>query len=246
MSCAVASRRSGPIAGLLAVLVLSACAAGVSTTPPATESANAPTGQPTPSASASRRPFCPNGYGGSCLGPLAAGTYSTRSFQPRLTYSVPAGWDNEEDLAGNFLLLPPGAKLDGVDAGTSDYVGVYTQITPDPACPTPSQLATDIPQEMAECIASRSDLVTTAPQPVQLGGLSGFALDVTSAPGIDGTSLMVGQPPSEFEHGLGPGLTIRLYLLGFRSGTLAVEIDDVGSPDLTTSDRMVQSFQFES
>jgi hypothetical protein len=56
----------------------------------------------------------------------------------------------------------------------------------------------------------------------------------------------VGLPPSEFEHGLIPGLTIRLYLLGFRSGTLAVEIDDVGSPDLTTSDRMVQSFQFES
>jgi hypothetical protein len=33
--------------------------------------------------------------------------------------------ESTEDLPGNFLLVPPGSTLDGVNAGTSDDVGVY-------------------------------------------------------------------------------------------------------------------------
>jgi hypothetical protein len=62
------------------------------------------------------------------LGALSAGTYSSSVFQPAITYRVPAGWGNFEDLPGNLLLIPPGGKLSGVDPGTSDYVGVYPRI----------------------------------------------------------------------------------------------------------------------
>jgi hypothetical protein len=41
-----------------------------------------------------------------------------------------------------------------------------------------------------------------------------------------------------------PGLTMRLYLLGFRSGALAVEIDDVDRMDLAGYSRVVEQFRF--
>ena len=56
-------------------------------------------------------------------------TYTTEIFTPPLTYSVPDdGWFNYEDQPGNFLLVPPGNTLDGVNAGTSDVIGVYTSV----------------------------------------------------------------------------------------------------------------------
>ncbi len=48
---------------------------------------------------------CPNPHGGSCLGNLDPGTYSTSVFDPKITYTVPAGWTNFEDLPGNFWLF---------------------------------------------------------------------------------------------------------------------------------------------
>ena len=189
-------------------------------------------------------PECPNPHGGACLGPVPAGTYATTVFEPALSFSVPAGWDNEEDLPGNFLLLPPGMKLDGVDAGTSDYIGVYTQVAPDPGCATSSGQPAGAPQAVAACIAGRHDLIATKPRSVKIGGLSGYVLDVRLARGADGTSLMVGLPPSGLEHGLIPRLTIRLYLLAFRSGALAVEIDDVDRVDLAGYSRVVEQFRF--
>ena len=71
----------------------------------------------------------PNRSGGECLGTAwTPGTYSTVAFRPTITYTVPSGWANYEDLPGNFLLLPPGADLAGVDAGTSNYVGIYASV----------------------------------------------------------------------------------------------------------------------
>lgn len=88
---------------------------------------------PMRSPSSAQRPSCPNGDGGDCLGPLSAGTYTTVTFHPRITYTVPAGWSNFEDLPGNFLLVPPGGTLTGVNDNTSDFVGVYASIAADAA-----------------------------------------------------------------------------------------------------------------
>ena len=72
--------------------------------------------------------FCPNSEGGQCLGKLKAGTHKTVVFRPTLTYTVPAGWTNFEDTPGNFLLVPARGALPGVNAGTSDFIGVYTSV----------------------------------------------------------------------------------------------------------------------
>jgi len=136
---------------------------------------------------------CPNPHGGSCLGALAAGTYTTKNFQPTLTYTVPDGWGNFEDLDGNFLLLPPGATLEGGDAGTDDYIGIYSSVAAVQGCGsgsapgvghTPADIA-------AHLTANREALKVSAPQAATVGGLQGLVLDLELQTGFtDGCDLL--------------------------------------------------------
>src|SRR5438046_2540573 len=128
-----------------------------------------------PTRAASPPPECPNPEGGSCLGRLSAGTYTTSVFNPTLTYRVPHGWGNFEDLSGNFLLLPPGGHLSGVDPGTSDYVGVYTSIEAEsPDCGQAHVGAS--PAALGSYFSSNRELQTTTPRQVSIGGLDGVVL----------------------------------------------------------------------
>jgi hypothetical protein len=69
-------------------------------------------------------PPCSNSDGGVCLGRLRGSLYQTVTFKPQIRYGVPSGWANYEDTPGNFLLVPPGYDLKGVNAGTSDFIGI--------------------------------------------------------------------------------------------------------------------------
>ena len=73
--------------------------------------------------------FCSVPFNGTCLGEVSAGTHSTSSMRPALTYTVPVGWTNSGDLPGFFGLIPPGGDYTGVDGGQSDYINVATSIT---------------------------------------------------------------------------------------------------------------------
>jgi hypothetical protein len=204
-----------------------------------------------PSETSAPPPECPNPEGGSCLGPLAPGTYTTSRFIPTLTYVVPADWGNFEDLSGNFLLIPPGGDVSGVDPGTSDYVGVYTSIKPEtPDCGPASDVGGS-PADIASYFAGHSELQTTKPSQVSIGGLDGVVVDLTLKKGSHKhlVCLIVGAPPSGLEHGVGQGLTMRLYLLAQHDplfpGTLAIEIDDVsGGGHLEDYSAVVKNFRF--
>jgi hypothetical protein len=244
-------------AALGVVLLLAACAAQ----PSATASPAASVSQPTPTPSPSQLPPCPNpGGGGACLGPLAAGTYSTTVFEVPITYTVPDGWANLEDLPGNFLLIPPGGSLQGVDAGTSDYMGIYVSIAAtsgDCDGPQAGQEALGVgrtPSAIAAELATHPGVHATTPVPVTVGGLSGIVFDLTipvsystvcaflEAPGA---LLIHGVPPSSFDHGMFPGLTMRLYLLEHAGGTLAIEVDDVsGGMHLDAYSAIVNRIRF--
>lgn len=219
----------------------------------ASETLSSPTAAPS-----SSRATCPNPNGGVCLGELVAGTYSTRFFQTPLSYTVPDGWGNYEDLLGNFLLVPPGGTLAGVDAGTSDYIGVYDGVAPASAdCaqhPEPSVAKT--PAAMAEWFAGHPGLVATDPRAVTVGGLEGSVIDLeiadgyteTPCPGLDlaVVPLIIGDGPASLHHVVVGSLTIRLFLLTAPGGeTIAVEVDDL--PDGETLDALtevVESMQF--
>jgi hypothetical protein len=192
-----------------------------------------------------------------CLGSLKAGTYTTESFIIPITYRVPAGWTNMEDTPGNFLLLPPGGDLPGVNAGTSDYIGVYASVAASaPAC---GHIQRDVPrtaERISAYIAHSPGIDSTDPKPVSLGGLKGIVLDLTlektwkfKCPGDAdaGVTFITGSPPSDLEHAVIPGLAVRLYLLNRPGGdTLAVEIDDLTSrKHLSTYEPVVQTLKFK-
>jgi hypothetical protein len=252
------SRSTRLLCGLLLSAIAVACSSGgvaVSTsTSVSTTSTSPPT--PVPAVSASPPPECPNTEGGSCLGPLTPGTYTTTKFQPALTYRVPAGWGNFEDLAGNFQLLPPGSDL----SGSTDFVGVYTSIQAEaPRCPGPAGegLTTTA---IANWITAQPDLEVTQPRPVSIGGLSGVVLDIRLVKGfkpyknvgfdLKGRCVIMGVSPSGFEHGVDPGETMRLYLLKYADPlltgkTLAIEIADYsGGGNRDTYSAVVERFRF--
>ena len=133
---------------------------------------------------------CPNPWdGGSCLGSLAAGTYRTTVFETPFTFTVPEGWSNYEDLPGNFLLLPPGGDIYGVDAGTSDFVGIYQGVGLGANSGTNCD-AVEIgpgldPASMVAALAAREGIIVSDPVPIEIGGLPGLMIDIVDDPSSD-------------------------------------------------------------
>lgn len=206
----------------------------------------APSASPAPTM---RRAMCPSIHGGSCLGALPAGTYTTSVFQTPISYTVPEGWANYEDLPGNFLLIPPGGSNDGVDAGTSDYVGIYQNVAvaAEDCESRPEPGVGHTAAEMAAALAARGGLVVTEPTPVEVGGLSGTMIDIAIDPGAgvgcnipELSSLLVplfiGRGPADVEHGQFDWFTTRLYLLDHGDTNLVIEISDVATSPGTVVD----------
>jgi|HubBroStandDraft_6_1064221.scaffolds.fasta_scaffold27592_3 hypothetical protein len=251
---------------LLAVLTLAGCSTAgatvsVSTSPtPASTASSSPSSTTSPSA-------CPNDQGGSCLGPLQAGTYHTVVFHPQITYTVPAGWENDEDTPGNFLLVPPGGSLAGVNAGTSDYLGVYSGVAAEMQDCSGEVSAPGVgtaPGQIAAYWAGLPTIKVTAPRAVTIGGLSGVVVDIVAnlarnAICPDPSSswgyqpLIVGVGPASLEHGLIKTLSLRIYLLTWSAqgqkttSTIAIEIDDLnGGSHLNAYSLVSSTFKFSS
>jgi hypothetical protein len=203
---------------------------------------------------------CPNpeiGMGQECLGPIDAGTYTTELFSPTLTYTVPAGWANLEDMPGNFLLLPPGSTLAGVNPGTSDYLGVYTSVVAPELCTGQADLGVSgtfdglvgwLEADPAIALANEHD--------VTVGGLDGVVMDISMKdPRGDGCregvwgDIYVGRNPSSLVHAVGEDYPIRVYLLHNGDRSLAIEVADArgGSdyPDwIAAATPVIESFVF--
>ena len=143
-----------------------------------------------------------------------------------------------------------------MDAGSSDYIGVYSSVrVADPGC-APAQFddVAATPTDMADYFAAHAGLVTTNRRTVTIDGRPGVALDISLKKGwpkgCDATSgplvpMIIGVGLSELEHAVIPGLTIRLLLLKDHGSVLAVEIDDVsGGANLDTYEPLVETFDF--
>ncbi|MDP8905731.1 MAG: hypothetical protein M3N29_10575 [Chloroflexota bacterium] len=172
---------------------------------------------------------------------------------------MPDGWANYEDLPGNFLLVPPSGSNEGVDAGTSDYIGVYDGVAPASGdCRERPQADVALtPETMAAWYASHPGLAVKGPEPVTIGGLDGVVLDLTMAegdigvcrfPDFDGriVPVLIGAGPAELSHVLIEGLVMRLYLLSAPTGeVIAIEIDDLpGGDSMESMTQVVEEMQF--
>lgn len=265
------------MAALASVVLVAACAGGdrpavatqpasVSAAPASASHAVAPSPVPvdSPKASASSSAVarsCPNpevGAGNDCLGPVAAGTFTTRRFSPTLTYTVPDGWSNLEDMAGNFLLLPPGSRLDGVNTGVSDYLGVYTSVVAPAHCTgRPDPIVKGTVEGLVGWLKADPAITVTNVHDVTVGGLTGVALDVAlKDPDGDGcrdgryADVYVGSYPSSLVHAVDRDYPLRIFLLRNGDRTLAIELADApggGSdyPDwFAGADPVVRSLSF--
>jgi serine/threonine protein kinase len=203
--------------------------------------------------------YCTNVFGGTCLGELTAGTHSTRTFEPALTYTVPVGWTNFGDHPTNVGFVPPGGDWNAVDPGKSDYLGIFRSIAAArPGC-AEGQSAIQTPARFVRFLEQSPGLSTTRPLPVTIGGLSGYVVDLRMRAGFKMTCPYSQHMPTvQVITSRAPGLTglahnvaprpfaMRLYLLRYRGGTLGIEIDEVsGSSKLDAYSAVVKSFRFK-
>jgi hypothetical protein len=163
-----------------------------------------------------------------------------------------------EDLDANVELLPPGAALSQVDAGTSDYIGVYRDVTLEDGCATgPVRGMDDTPAAMVQHLRRRPDLVVSRVRSVRVGGLGGRVADLRQRPtwrrtcpyseGRPLSSVLVGIADPGLDHPIIPQQTMRLYLLAFHRTVIAIEVEDVRSAGhLAAYSRIVSTFRFAS
>jgi hypothetical protein len=203
---------------------------------------------------------CTQAFGGTCLGEVPAGTHTTRSFKPTLTYTIPVGWTNFNDHEGNFGVVPPGGdwENDAVDNGKTDRLAVVQRIAP-----TGSRCGDDAARvrsaaAFARWLANDPALSVTGPKPVSVGGLSGFVVDLRVRPGWTETCPWShGLPAAQIIHGVLPTnpdmidtvlpgrFVMRLYLLDYRNATLGIEIHEIaGSSKLDAYSAFVKKFHF--
>ncbi|HST17999.1 MAG TPA: serine/threonine-protein kinase [Gaiellaceae bacterium] len=202
--------------------------------------------------------LCTRLYQGTCLGELTAGTHSTSTFRPQLTYTVPVGWTNYSDRPSFVNFVPPGGDWRGVDPEKSDFVGVMTSIAAASAgCAGASTVHT--PAAYARWLGRQPGLAITRPTPVTLGGLSGLVVDIRvrktwkrTCPWSKGSPVVrviTGRAPTppELDHVvIAQPMVMRLYLLGYRKGTLGIEIDALkGSKRLAEYTAVVKTFRFK-
>jgi hypothetical protein len=242
--------------------LLTACGSGSSSEPTAAPATTSSVAEPT--SEATTRPPCPNPEGQFCLGKLDAGTYGTVQFQPAISYTVSAGWSNFEDMAGNFLLVPPTGNLKGVDGGTSDFIGVYRSVVAHAnACPSaPAPGVGTSPAAIMKWLQRDPAFRASPPEPVTVGGLSGFVTTLRIAPswkmtcpyshGLALAPLIVGSSSTFLDHNLIPGQATRLYLLDSTSAegqptALAIEVVDIkDAGHLAAYSKLVDQLHFDA
>lgn len=219
-------RRNLAFGVVMIVLTTTACGpAGGSETTTLIDSESTTTG--------SARLQCPNSHGGVCLGSLDPGTYTTSSFSPEITYTVPDGWVNLEDLRGNFLLQM---------TGDVRYLGIYQNVRA-PADGCDEAFAEGVGLTVTDLVGwyvAHPGLVVTKPEDVTIGGLSGVYLDISLDPTWDETCpfsegqpvvpFIIGNGTSQLVHVILPGFEERLYLLEWNGGNVAIEVGPEGGP----------------
>ena len=184
---------------------------------------------------------------------LPAGTYTSRAFQPAVTFTLPAGWDNPADSADFFQLRPAG----------SDIAGIYLFRDPmpasqDAACPETAQPGVGVSsKDLAAWIRSLPGLVASDPVPVTIGGLTGVTLDLgivngwkASCPfanGLPTGPLFVGSK-GNFRWVIAGNEQLRLALFDVSDGTVVVDVDAfdgrVMNDLLAAADPIIKSFSF--
>ena len=222
----------------LAILIAMPALALTACTAPAPTSSAAPrTVAPSPAPTTGTG--CPNPDGGTCRGALKAGTYTSSSFVPALTYTVPDGWQNLEDLDGSFVLLPPGGSIEEYYKAKGDGITLLSDAyAARESCDFgPAAGVTRTPDGIVGYLRQRPSLHISEPQPVTVGGLTGLVVDMALVP----ENALACLAPDRWDPAIfaqagqqgvvaGPGENelLRLYLLDRSGKVTTVALDAYG------------------
>jgi hypothetical protein len=114
----------------------------------------------------------------------AATTYTSQAFTPPTTVTVPGNWTVTMDQPDAMTLSP--LVTDGQSSPVpTDVAGIYLfrdvrAAMQDPACTTKPEagVASDA-KSLAGWVSARPGLTTTEPEPVTIGGLSGYEVEAS-------------------------------------------------------------------
>jgi hypothetical protein len=162
--------------------------------------------------------------------PLQPGTYTTVSFQPAVTFTVPAGWVLETDTPLYATLHPAGNDLIGIhlfkDARAASQ---------DSSCPASADASVGTTSsQLAKWISERPGLTVSTPAMATVGGLPGLSIDVAIRPDWTASCPFAGGQPAvpllnspAIDHWVVVGNEqLRLYLLDLvEGGTVIVDLD---------------------
>jgi hypothetical protein len=194
-----------------------------------------------------------------CLGPLDKGTHTSQRFEPALTFTVPAGWNNVWDTRGGFGLWAPGWSDNGADQGSDcrsgpfpcgylfDQPGLSVRRDPRPEEGCVDARVGTSALEVATWVANHPAIATEGPSSVEVAGLTGYQLDVSlvdtwrkSCPGGPGAVWLF---EDLYLNDASEHATMRLILLDLPDGGgVLIAIDGT---QVDTAMPVVNSFQFD-
>jgi hypothetical protein len=145
-------------------------------------------------------------------GDHAAGTYTYSQFEPRIEVTLP------DDNWATFHLIP-----DFFDVATETADGLVAVMFLDPIAfltPEEQDVQAATPQEAIELLGAHDCATLSEPRPVEIGGLSGLAVDASYA--IDDTHVV---RVSGGDIGFGPNSDLRFAVLEADEGLLVIALN---------------------
>ncbi len=182
-----------------------------------------------------------------CGGPQTAGTYTSRSLQPPVTYTLTSDWVNLRDWPEFLMLYPdtPANRALAAADGYAPYILILrpVSVSPSRACAgdEPSDAYEVDAAEFVEYLTAQDGLATTQPVAVTIGGLNGQQIDVGLTEGW--TGCLPAAPLGERDTG---SERYRFIVLDTPSGTLMIRLRAPGDFETFLADAMpiVESFEF--
>jgi hypothetical protein len=185
--------------------------------------------------------------------PLQAGTYTTVSFQPAVTFTVPDGWVLETDTPLYATLHPLGNDLIGIHLFAQAKAA-----SQDPACPAAADPSVGTTSSLlVKWMSERPGLAVSTPAMATVGGLPGVSIDVAmkadwtaSCPFANGNPSVPLLNSAAIDHWVVVGNEkLRLYLLDLPGGgTVIVDLDAFDGTQfemlLQTSGGILRSMKF--
>jgi hypothetical protein len=236
----------------VAVFVSVACTS--TEDPPPVETSS---GSPSPEVHVLAEADCPH-Y--DCSGSLVPGQYRATYFDPTIAFEIgSSGWTWR--YTGNFQVFASDESVEGFDADVINFLldpVIAAQDCKDGPEPGVERSVDDL----VAWLQAAPGLTTSDRTPVTIGGLDGVRLDLQVAPewkkdcfyseGKPVVPLIYSSAfPGGYNWAIGPGMSMRWYVLGAGNHVLIVDIEDnprgLSSDELfRIGDEIVETFVFSS